>query len=69
MSEKHDGIALDDSFLFTGLTEAQRDFVSDNEEQIIHIISELVSKDDAVVAVESRRKEIVLVETNYARMF
>ncbi len=66
---KHEGIGLGDSYLFSGLEEGQRLFMEDNEIQLLHLISELVSKENAVVTVESQRKEITLIETNYARVF
>lgn len=66
---KHEGIGLGDSYLFSGLTDEVRNFIEDNEAQLIHLISELLSKDNAVVTVEARRKEIILIETNYAVQF
>lgn len=66
---EHDGIALNDSYLLTGLTQAQVDFIEDNEKQLLHLVNELVSKEDVLVTVETHRREIVSIDTNFSVTF
>lgn len=68
MSE-HDGIALDDSYLFTGLTEAQRDFLSDNEQAILSLITHLASHDQASAYIETLRKDVVALEKSFVEHY
>lgn len=69
MSKKTEPISLDDSVLLTGFSEAEVEFINDNEDAIHKLISNMTKTETCIITLDVQKKTIFAANTTTREVF